>query len=227
MAAANVVPDGAERKVIKAAKKTLKRQESGSMKIKSLAKSVIEKSSDGDIPSCKDTVRKMISESDVFEIDGKNVMLKKKKRDKSDEDEPKSKKAKKSDSESAKAPDAADVQSWRKEHKIVLKDPRSGTEGAEATKLLDKNSLYFPFQTFDSPNCKDELNASLVEQCTKVNGFKRPSPIQAQCWVSYRHCYTFHFIPYEYHSYLTVCIFACEIGSLSCFMLIQMVSIVM
>lgn len=185
MAAANVVAaDGAERKVIKAAKKALKRQESGSMNIKSLAKSVMEKSSNGDIPNCKDTVRKMITESDVFEIDGKTVTLKKKKRDKSDDDEPSTKKAKKSDTESAKAPDAADIQSWRKQHKIVLRDPRSGAEGAEATKQLDKNSLYFPFQTFDSPNCKDELNTALIEQCTKVNGFKTPSPIQAQCWVS-------------------------------------------
>lgn len=184
MAAATVVPDGAERKVIKAAKKALKRQESGSMKIKSLAKSVIEKSSNGDIPNCKDTVRKLISESDVFEIDGKNVTLKKKKRDKGDGDEPKTKKVKTSKDEYAKGPDAADVQSWRKEHKIVLKDPRSGAEGAEATKLLDKNELYFPFQSFDSPSCKGELNESLIEQCTKVNGFKRPSPIQAQCWVS-------------------------------------------
>lgn len=178
--------DGAERKVIKAAKKALKREESGSMKIKSLAKSVIEKSSKGDIPNCKDTVRKMISESGVFEIDGKTVTLKKKKkRDKSDEDEPKAKKSKKSGDETTKASDdIASVQSWRKEHKIVLKDPRSGVEGAEATKLLDKNSLYFPFQSFDSPSCNDELNASLIEQCTKVNGFTRPSPIQAQCWVS-------------------------------------------
>jgi hypothetical protein len=184
MTAAVALVDGAERKVIKAAKKTLKRQESGSMKIKSLAKSVIEKSSNGDIPNCKDTVRKMISESDVFEVDGKTVTLKKKNRDKSDEDEPKAKKSKKSEADSAKTPVVPDVQSWRKEHKIVLKDPRTGPEGAEATKLLDMNSLYFPFQTFDSPNCKDELNASLIKQCTKVNGFKRPSPIQAQCWVS-------------------------------------------
>ena len=186
MAAANE-SDDAQRKVIKAAKKALKREESGSMKIKSLAKSLIEKSSKDGIPNCKDTVRKMISESDVFEIDGKTVTLKKKKRDKSDEDEPKAKKSKKSGDESTtSAPDdTASVQSWRKQHKIVLKDPRSGVEGAEATKLLDKNALYFPFQSFDSPSCKDELNASLIEQCTKVNGFTRPSPIQAQCWVSF------------------------------------------
>lgn len=183
MTASTLVAEDTERKVIKAAKKTLKRQESGSMKIKSLAKSVIEKSSNGNIPNCKEIVRKMISGSDLFEIEGKIVTLKKK-RDKSDDDEIKKKKARRSKDSSIKSPDAADVQSWRKEHKIVLKDPRSGPEGAEATKLLDKNALYFPFQTFDSPSCADELDTSLIEQCTKVNGFKKPSPIQAQCWVS-------------------------------------------
>jgi hypothetical protein len=191
------IADGAERKVIKAAKKTLKRQESGSMKIKSLAKSVIEASSSNDaIPNCKDTVRKMISDSDVFEVDGKTVTLKKKRssvgsidsssKKKSDDDEPKTKKSKKSKPDSAKAPaeDEASIVTWRKDHKIVIRDSRSGPEGAEATKLLAKNELYFPFQTFDSRNCVEVLNAKLIEQCTKVNGFEKPSPIQAQCWVS-------------------------------------------
>jgi hypothetical protein len=120
-------PAGAERKVIKAAKKTLKRHESGTMKIKSLAKSVMEKSANGGIPNCKDTVVKMISDSDVFEIDGKTVTLKKKKREKSEEEEPKAKKSKKSNV-SATTMNVIDVQSWRKEHKIVLKDPRSGPD---------------------------------------------------------------------------------------------------
>ncbi|KAL7518971.1 hypothetical protein ACHAWX_003768 [Stephanocyclus meneghinianus] len=188
--------DLAERKVIKAAKKTLKRQDSGSMKIKSLAKSIIEEStSNGDIPNCKDTVRKMISEaSHVFDIEGKTVTLKKKKRGSSssisgisktpDEEETRRKTSKKAKTDSAKAhlDDEAAVLTWRKDHKIVLKDSRNGPEGAEATKLLETNSLYFPFQTFDSPKCVEELNASLISQCTKVNGFVKPSPIQAQCW---------------------------------------------
>lgn len=185
-------PVDTERKVIKAAKKTLKRHESGSMKIKSLAKSVMEKSTNGAIPNCKTTVVKMISDSDVFEVDGKIVTLKKKKkREASEEEEPSTKKSKPS-KDSANTTNVTDIQTWRKEHKIVLKDPRSGSEGAEATKALDKNSLYFPFQTFDSSNCKDELDASLIEQCTKVNGFEKPSPIQAQCWVRFYDMRLFH-----------------------------------
>ena len=44
--------------VIKAAKKTLKRQESGSMKIKQLTKTLLTKfESDNSVPSCKSTVK--------------------------------------------------------------------------------------------------------------------------------------------------------------------------
>ena len=64
--------------VIKAAKKTLKRQESGSMKIKQLTKTLLTKfESDNSVPSCKSTVKKWIEESDVFDVDGKVVTLKK------------------------------------------------------------------------------------------------------------------------------------------------------
>ena len=56
-------------------KKTLKRQESGSMKMKHLAKSILEKFSDS---HTKSTVRQVIEENDMFHVDGKVVMLKKK-----------------------------------------------------------------------------------------------------------------------------------------------------
>ena len=47
------------------------------MKIKHLTKSLIEKfESDDDVPSCKKTLAKWITESDVFEVDGKVVTLK-------------------------------------------------------------------------------------------------------------------------------------------------------
>jgi ATP-dependent RNA helicase DBP3 len=193
MTAAIEVSDDAERRVIKAAKKTLKRQESGSMKIKSLAKEVIENSSsNSDIPNCKDTVRKMISDSGIFEIVGKNVSLKKKRnsvsstdsKKKLDGDEPKAKKSRKAKVESTEAiaSDVISTQTWRKTHKIVIKDSRSGPDGVEATKLLEKEEQYYPFQTFHSHNCVEELDSKLIEQCTKVNGFEKPSPIQAQCW---------------------------------------------
>jgi len=189
--------------VIKAAKKHLKRQESGSMKIKLLAQSLLEKFESDDDVSCKDTVRKWIEESDAFEVDGKVVTLKKgsQKRksiddsnsgeDKSDSADKKAakkaaKKAKKEKKNGkASTPAAAPVGSieeWRKEHKIVLRDPRTGEEGVTATKELAVNETYYPFQTFDAPGCVEKMESSLIRQCTKVNGFEKPSAIQAQCW---------------------------------------------
>lgn len=196
--------------VIKAAKKTLKRQESGSMKIKSLTKSLLEKfESDDDVPSCKDTMAKWIEESDAFDVEGKIVTLKKgsgssKKRKsvsdgsnsgsgsgeeedkKSKKAAKKAKKAKKDKGSSASSgggdADAPSIRDWRKQNKIVLRDARAGVEGAERTKLLAANEAYHPYQTFDALGCVDKLDGSLIRQCTDKNGFQKPSPIQAQCW---------------------------------------------
>lgn len=190
--------------VIKAAKKTLKRQGS-SMKLKSLAKELLEKfESDNEVPSCKKTVSKWIEESDVFEVDGKMVMLKDKKRKSSDDengsdDAPKKakkskkdKKKKKKESSTADAAPAADnesIQEWRKSNKIVLMDSRNGEEGAKETKKLPGNQQYYPFQSFSDPLCVEKIPAELLKQCTEVNGFQKPSPIQAQCWVSYKRAF--------------------------------------
>ena len=185
--------------VIKAAKKTLKRQGSA-MKLKLLAKTLLEKfESDNEVPSCKNTVRKWIEESDVFEVDGKMVMLKSKKRKSSDDEESaggddakKAKKAKKdkkkkkkesSTSTDATPVDNESIQEWRKKNKIVLKDSRTGEEGAEATKKLPGNQQFYPFQSFN--DCAEKIPDQLLKQCTEKNGFQKPSPIQAQCWVSF------------------------------------------
>ena len=57
------------------------------MKLKSLAKELLEKfESDSEVPSCKKTVSKWIEESDAFEVDGKMVTLKSKKRSSTDDD---------------------------------------------------------------------------------------------------------------------------------------------
>ena len=185
--------------VIKAAKKTLKRQGSA-MKLKLLAKTLLEKfESDNEVPSCKNTVRKWIEESDVFKVDGKMVMLKSKKRKSSDDEESaggddakKAKKAKKdkkkkkkesSTSTDATSADNESIQEWRKKNKIVLKDSRTGDEGAEATKKLPGNQQFYPFQSFN--DCADKIPDQLLKQCTEKNGFQKPSPIQAQCWVSF------------------------------------------
>lgn len=173
------------------------------MKIKHLTKSLLEKfESDDDVPSCDKTVTKWIEESDAFEVDGKVVTLKKssKKRkslddtsNNSGEDDAdkkaakkaakKSKKDKKKKQSSSSSPaDSGTIEEWRKEHKIVLRDPRTGVEGAAASKALQGSDAYHPYQTFDAPDCIEKLDASLIRQCTKVNGFEKPSPIQAQCW---------------------------------------------
>ena len=173
------------------------------MKLKSLAKTLLEKfESDDEVPSCKNTVRKWIEESDVFEVDGKMVMLKSKKRKSSDDEESagddvkkakkakKDKKKKESSSSVDATPAAADnesIQEWRKKNKIVLKDSRTGEEGAEATKKLPGNQQFYPFQSFN--DCAEKIPDQLLKQCTEKNGFQKPSPIQAQCWVSLKCAY--------------------------------------
>jgi len=194
--------------VLKTAKKALKK-EGNSMEIKSLAKSVAKKmgkskDSVADGATCRETVQKWISECDeTFEIEGKMVALKKQKKsgkrksmdtDNGDGDDndgtdkksaKKAKKAKKNKEKgattSASSPSLS-IDEWRKEHKIVLRDPRSGSEGAERTKLLAKNEAYLPYQTFNAPRCVETIAGPLVRHCTEVNGFTKPSPIQAQCW---------------------------------------------
>ena len=100
----------------------------------------------------------------------------------------KEKKKKSSSSSSSNNNTAADssnsdiISAWRTTNKIVLKDARNDEEGAKITKSLSCNTTYYPYQTFDAPDCVNKINAKLIDQCTKVNGFVKPSPIQAQCW---------------------------------------------
>jgi len=75
-----------------------------------------------------------------------------------------------------------DIPTWRTQNKIVLRSPRVGEEGMAATKSISSNQDYFPYQTFDASGCKENLLPELIKQCTVVNGFTKPSPIQAQCW---------------------------------------------
>ena len=74
--------------------------------------------------------------------------------------------------------DNTSIQQWRTQNKIVLKD---ANKNDKVTKSLDSNTTYYPYQTFDISS----INKALLDQCTVVNGFKVPSPIQAQCWVRF------------------------------------------
>jgi len=169
-----------EVKALKAAKKILKKNDSESMKLKDLAKLVAEKL--GDKENSKQ-VKKLITKSDKFSIDGKEVSLsKKKKKDASEADSSApSKKARvgeKLDSSPEKS--LTSIGQWRKDNKIVLKHSKDDVEGREESKKINADQTYYPFESFDS--CKSVIENSLIRQCTEANGFKKPSPIQAQSW---------------------------------------------
>jgi hypothetical protein len=78
--------------------------------------------------------------------------------------------------------DESAIQKWRKEHKIVLRDSRGGEEGASMTRIISSNVEYHPYRTFDDDGCKTMIHDQLIRQCTVINKFARPSPIQSQCW---------------------------------------------
>mmetsp|Transcript_1168 Transcript_1168/g.3323 ORF Transcript_1168/g.3323 Transcript_1168/m.3323 type:complete len:633 (-) Transcript_1168:1060-2958(-) len=78
--------------------------------------------------------------------------------------------------------DSSAVDQWRKEQKIVLMDAHDDENGKAATKVVNANKAYHPYSTFDAPGCVAEIDPILLKQCTQVNKFVKPSPIQAQCW---------------------------------------------
>jgi len=169
-------------KALKAATKILKKHDSESMKLKALAKLVAEKL--GDEEKHK-KVKKCIMKSDVFSVEGKEVSLsKKKKRDASEADSvAPSKKARVSEekeSNSSSDKSQSSIESWRKDNKIMLMHCKEDAEGKAETKKINANDSFYPFTTFDA--CKSVIQDSLIRQCTEGNGFKKPSPIQAQAW---------------------------------------------
>lgn len=170
-----------EEKVLKTAKKLLKKHDSESMKLKALAKLVAEKL--GDKENHK-KVKKFITKSDKFSVNEKEVSLsKKKKRDDSEANassapSKKARTGKESDSSAAESP--ASIEQWRKDNKIVLMHSKDDEEGISETKKINSNEVYHPLTTFDS--CKSMIENSLIRQCTEANGFQKPSPIQAQSW---------------------------------------------
>ena len=167
---------------LKAAKKALKKNES--MKLKDLTQVVVSKVKRDDL-SAKD-VQAFLEKSKKFQIDGKVVTLKRKRakspKDPQEELTKTSKKSKKnpsSDSAVADLKDDSAVEAWRKENKIVV---MHSSDDQEKTKEIAECKEYFPFNSFDTPACKEAISAALINQCTEVNGFSKPSPIQAQSW---------------------------------------------
>lgn len=176
--------------IIKTAKKTLKKR--SEMNLKELAKLVSEKVGPENSLSVKD-VKNVIRSSDKFHVDGKIVTLKRR-RSLSPSSSPvsvveecdtpnkrsKSSNGKGEPSTKESPQDFASVGRWREENKIVIM--HCNDEEKEKTKELNQMDALFPFTTFESPQCIKSISSALLKHCTGVQGFKKPSPIQAQAW---------------------------------------------
>lgn len=179
----DVVASASSNKALKAAKKSLKKHDGDSMKLKELAKLVAKKLGE---EATHKMVKKWIESSDKFCINGKKVSLSNKRGASSETTdnaaEPKRKKSKKASSESNGDKSESSIEEWRKENKIVIKHHKDDDEGRKETKRINNDTAYYPFSTFKDDACKEVVAPSLLRQCTEVNGFTKPSPIQAQAW---------------------------------------------
>jgi ATP-dependent RNA helicase DBP3 len=181
--------------VCKAAKKSLKRKD-GPIKLKELSKTVV-------VALCSDVdditqgklvkqVKRIIQETDsLFQLDGKFVVLQKisKKRKASLDIEtmtlPVTPIALTLDKSPKKVKQSTTITSlldWRKQQKIVLLHYRDDDEGRTQSTLLQNDSAFFPWTTFDECSQNGTISTSLIQHCTDVCKFEKPSPIQSQAW---------------------------------------------
>jgi ATP-dependent RNA helicase DBP3 len=184
--------------VRKTTKKLLKRNE-GPIKLKELAKSVVSTLSNRDDSKVEnDNNKKKIKqvkqiiqdETSIFQLDGKYVSLVKKNKkhkliDTNDiEIDIKNietntnvvqKKTKLTTNTTID-----DFTSWRKENKIVILDCRDDVDGKVQSGILQRDTKYFPWSTFD--DVMGKINSALITHCTTTCKFIKPSPIQAQSW---------------------------------------------
>lgn len=164
---------------VKAAKKSLKRQDSGQMKLKDLAKTVSAKV-DGNLTV--DQVKEVILTSRKFQVDGKLVALTRK-RSISPKD-PVEELTASSSSKKAKSTSSntnLDAPAWRKENKIVILHSQDDDEGKQKSAELQNDAIYYPWSSFEGIS-NTKINSALIEHCTTASGFTKPSPIQAQSW---------------------------------------------
>ncbi|KAL7576300.1 hypothetical protein ACA910_018123 [Epithemia clementina (nom. ined.)] len=184
---------------IKAASKILKkkgkRDEESEIKLKNLVELTCQKLDKKEQPSVSSNqVKRWIKESSKFEISGKKVsLLKKRKKEEESSSSGALGRGKDASSRSLKRPkvtgdqipdgcgnsgnsDATTaVSKWREDRKIVL--VRITVEDSSQT---SRDATFFPFRSFD--DCRNFIAPTLLQQCTKGNGFTHPSPIQAQAW---------------------------------------------
>ena len=184
--------------VCKATKKHLKRSD-GPVKLKELCKAVVSafpNRSEGTTDSVQRAlvkqVKKIIQETDsLFQMDGKFVSLRKisKKRrstpdlkSSTDPIDTESGIVNNSGKKAKCAPINMNVPDWRKEQKVVILHSRDDDEGMIQSTLLQKDSQFFPWITFDESVNSKKLHSSLLRHCIDACKFSKPSPIQSQAW---------------------------------------------
>jgi hypothetical protein len=199
-----------EAAALKAAKKYLQKEESGALKLKELAKTIVSNlldkkaTDDGndDKTTNKQTkqVRAWIEQSSKFEVNKKMVSLKSK--DKSsrkrtispetpvaEKASNNSKKSKKNISSSSSSTQK-DMDQWRVENKIVVLDyTQQDEQGQSLSKQHNENPAFYPWTSFEHAAASGaidnacSIDAALIRQCTGAgNKFLKPSPIQSQAW---------------------------------------------
>jgi ATP-dependent RNA helicase DBP3 len=166
--------------VLKTIKKFLKKQDSGEMKLKGLAKKIAGKLDDDSISAKQ--VKQWIEDSFLFTVEDKMVSLKRPRTESSKETDEELPKASKKPKLNENPVDSSSVSTWRKSNKIVIMHATDDAEGKDKSLELQGFKTYFPFTSFDTPAIKACICAPLLKQCTEGNGFSVPSPIQAQSW---------------------------------------------
>jgi hypothetical protein len=179
-----------EETALKAAKKMVKKNGSYAIKCKSLVKKIAKKIGD---ESTEVDIKKWLSSSKYFVIDGKIVTFKANHSPVPDESctmASSNRHPKQSYVGIQSRPtqnismNHEQTKQWRQQNKIVLKGTISGMSEDESASdsMLNEHESYFPYTSFEALKQNSEVPDILLRQCTEVNGFVKPSPIQAQCW---------------------------------------------
>jgi len=167
-----------EAMIIKATKKALKCQESGSMKMKSLTKEVAKSivpdtssSSSSASSTTKDVIRKSIKESSKFTVDGKMVYL----------SSGSTKRKNSSNSQHTDGDDDAAAASETKTKKKVKKEEATTT--TQTTEKKEVSALTTePSSTIIWTSFTDTPFAAPVQSALSTEGFIQPSEIQSRAW---------------------------------------------
>jgi len=158
-----------EAMIIKATKKVLKRQESGSMKMKSLTKEVAKSivpdtssSSSSASSTNKDVVRKSIKESSKFTVDGKMVYL--------------------SSGSTKRKNSSDDAAASETKTKKKVKKEEAKTTSTQTTETKEVSALTTESSSTIWTSFTDAPFAAPVQSALSTEGFIQPSAIQSRAW---------------------------------------------